>query len=94
MSKVTILGKASVNLIATSRAKAIELAQAAQTAIKDARIAELEFKNTIQQVYIENGLDNKCNISLETGQVTWPEEEPAEAAEETVPEASEETAAE
>jgi len=75
MSKPTTLDKESIKLIADSRAKALELSQTAQAAIKDAKIAELEFKNTIQQVYIEKGLDPKCNIDLSTGGVTWPEDQ-------------------
>lgn len=75
MSRVTTLDKESVRLIATTRAKALELAQTAQAALKDARIAELEFKNTIQQVFLENGLDSTCNVNLDTGNVIWKDEE-------------------
>lgn len=73
MSKLTELDRESLKKIVDARAKAVELAQTAQAAMKDARIAELEFKNTIHEVYIEQGLDKNCNIDVSTGAITWPE---------------------
>lgn len=78
MSKITEIDKESLSKITEARTKAIELAQAAKEVMKDARIGELEFKNVINEVYIKNGLDKSCNIDINTGIITWPEDKPLE----------------
>lgn len=74
MAKVTEISKEQLAPIVTARAKTLELAAAAEQAIKDARMAELEFKVQIQQLYLEKGLDSNCRVDINTGAVTWPEE--------------------
>jgi hypothetical protein len=51
--------------------------------MKNARLAELEFKVQIQQLYLEKGLDANCRVDITTGAVTWPEDLPAEEQGET-----------
>lgn len=72
-TRVTEISKEQLAPIVTARTKTIELAQAAEQAIKDARMAELEFKVQIQQLYLEKGLDSNCRVDIGTGVVTWPE---------------------
>jgi hypothetical protein len=81
MSKVTEINKEALEPVLVARDKAVELAQAADRAMKEARLAELEFKVQIQQLYLEKGLDSNCRVDITTGVVTWPEEQ-AEAKEE------------
>jgi hypothetical protein len=76
-TKVTTISKDVLEPVVVARNKAVELAHVAEAAIKDARLAELEFKVQIQQLYLEKGLDANCRVDIGTGQVTWPEE-PAE----------------
>jgi len=52
--------------------------------MKEARMAELEFKVQIQQFYIEKNLNVNCRVNTDTGEITWPEEIP-----ETTPEVPE-----
>jgi hypothetical protein len=73
MTRVTEISKEQLAPIVTARTKTIELAQAAEQAIKDARMAELEFKVQIQQLYLEKGLDSNCRVDINTGAVTWPD---------------------
>jgi len=84
-TKITQVNKEALAPVVTSRQKAIDLAQAAEQAMKDARLAELEFKVQIQQLYIEKGLDINCRVDISTGVVTWPEETPPEVEGELVP---------
>lgn len=71
--KVTQINKEALEPVITARAKAVDLAQAAEQAMKDARLAELEFKVQIQQLYLEKQLDQNCRVDITTGAVTWPE---------------------
>lgn len=71
--KVTQINKEALQPVITTRTKAVDLAQAAEQAMKDARLAELEFKVQIQQLYLEKGLDQNCRVDINTGDVTWPE---------------------
>jgi hypothetical protein len=61
--------------IIEARTKGIETATAAEKTVKDARIAELEYKLQLQQFFLERGLDPRCNVDINTGVITWPEEE-------------------
>lgn len=72
--KVTQINKEALEPVITTRAKALDLAQAAEQAMKDARLAELEFKVQIQQLYLEKQLDQNCRVDITTGIVTWPDE--------------------
>lgn len=72
--KVTQISNEALQPVITARAKAVDLAQAAEQAMKDARLAELEFKVQIQQLYLEKQLDQNCRVDINTGEVTWPEE--------------------
>lgn len=85
MTRITEINKEQLQPIVTARTKTIELAQVAEQAIKDARMAELEFKVMIQQLYLEKGLDSNCRVDINTGVVTWPDV-PAEVVEEPVAE--------
>ncbi len=78
-TRITEISKEQLAPVVTARTKTIELAQAAEQAIKDARMAELEFKVLIQQLYLEKGLDSNCRVDIGTGFVTWPEVEVQEA---------------
>ncbi len=82
MTRITEISKEQLAPVVTARTKTIELAQAAEQAIKDARMAELEFKVLIQQLYLEKGLDSNCRVDINTGVVTWPEAQFVETVEE------------
>ena len=83
MSKVTEINKEALGPVLAARDKAVQLAQEADRAMKEARLAELEFKVQIQQLYLEKGLDSNCRVDITTGAVTWPPEEEVKAEEET-----------
>lgn len=90
MTKVTEISKEELAPVVTARTKTLELAQVAEQAIKDARMAELEFKVQIQQMYLEKGLDANCRVDINTGVVTWPEVKVEDAEKAVVEEVSEE----
>ena len=69
MTKVIQINKDELEPVATARTKAVEAAQAAEKALKDARLADLEFKVQIQQLYLSNGLDVNCRVDLFSGVV-------------------------
>ena len=73
MSKVTQISKEDMEPIVTARTKAIEAAAVAEKALKDARLAELEFKVQIQQLYLAKGLNPGCRVDISTGDVAWPD---------------------
>lgn len=77
-TKATQIDKEALEPVIAARTKAVDLAQAAERAMKDARLAELEFKVQIQQLYLEKQLDQNCRVDINTGVVTWPEENPEE----------------
>lgn len=56
-----------------------QLTMAAEKAVQEAKVAELEFKlsgqefqGQIKQIFILNKLDSQCKIDLGTGVVSWP----------------------
>jgi hypothetical protein len=73
-TKVTEISKEALQPVVAARAKAVDLAKAAEDAMKDARLAEMEFKVQIQQMYLEKGLHQDCRVDITTGRVTWPEQ--------------------
>ncbi len=75
MTKVTQISKEDMEPIVAARAKAIEAAATAEKVLKEAKIAELEFKVNIQQLYLMNKLDPNCRVDTSTGSVTWPDDE-------------------
>jgi hypothetical protein len=74
MDKVTQISKEDMAPVLESRAKALDAAGNAERALKDARLAELEFKVQIQQLFLSKGLDPNCKLDTTTGNVAWPEE--------------------
>jgi hypothetical protein len=74
MARVTQITKEEMEPVVTARAKALEAASVAERALKDARLAELEFKVQIQQMYLAKGLDPNCKVDISTGTITWPDE--------------------
>lgn len=84
-TKKTQISKEDLEPVVTARSKAIDLATAAEKSMKDARLAELEFKVSIQQLYLQNGLAADCRVDIASGQVTWPEEPVAETTAEEKP---------
>lgn len=80
-TKTTQISTESLGPVVEARNKAISLHQAAEASVKDARMAEMEFKVQIQQLYLEKGLDKDCRVDIGTGVVTWPEETVVEATE-------------
>jgi hypothetical protein len=81
MSKIIQLSKEELEPIVNARSKSIDATNVAEKAIKDARLAELEFKVAVQQLYLEKGLNLNCNIDITNGSVTWPCEEMLQQAE-------------
>jgi hypothetical protein len=76
MTKVSQISKEDLKPVVAAREKAMDVAKIAEQAMKDARLAELEFKVEIQQLYIAKGLDMNCRVDVSTGAVSWPEEKP------------------
>jgi hypothetical protein len=74
MEKLTQLSKEVLTTIETARVKAVNLASEADKAIANAKVAELEYRVIVQQVYLSNKLDAECKIDPTTGVITWPEE--------------------
>lgn len=73
--KTTKISVDKLSGVIEARGKAANAAAAADSAVKDARVLELEYKVQLQQLFLENGLDPKCNVDITTGVVTWPEED-------------------
>lgn len=73
-NKITKVSVDVLKPVIESRVKAVEAAKVAEQAMKEARVAELEFKVQIQQFYIENNLNVNCRVNTDTGEITWPEE--------------------
>ena len=71
--KVMKISQEQLQGIIAAQEKANQLAEKSQAAVKDARMAELEFRVAVNSVYLENGLHKNCKIELSTGQVSWPE---------------------
>src|SRR5271157_1369150 len=67
------------NVIKAS-SKVTELTKEAEQAVLQARLADLEFRVEIQQVYLNNGLSAQCVLNIHTGKVKWPEPEVTEVA--------------
>jgi len=80
MTRITQISNAELEPVITARGKAVEAAQNADKALKDARLAELEFKVQIQQLYLAKGLDANCKVDISNGAVAWPDEAPVVAA--------------
>lgn len=74
MTKLTQISKEELEPIITARGKALEAAKIADNALKDARLADLEFKVQIQQLYLAKGLDSNCQVDISNGAVAWPNE--------------------
>jgi len=75
MARVTQITKEEMEPVVSARAKALEAASVAEKTLKDARLAELEFKVQIQQMYLAKGLDPNCKVDISTGTITWPDED-------------------
>lgn len=73
MTRVTQISKEDMEPVVAARAKAMEAAGVAEKALKDARLAELEFKVQIQQLYLVKGLDPNCRVDISNGAVAWPD---------------------
>ena len=83
MARVTQISKEELEPVVQARGKAVEAAQNADKALKDARLAELEFKVQTQQMFLEKGLDPNCRVDISNGTIAWPEEAvPAESSNE------------
>ncbi len=74
MTRVTQISTEEMAPVIAARAKALEVAGVAERALKDARVAELEFQVQIQQLYLAKGLDPNCRLDSTTGNVAWPDE--------------------
>ena len=74
MTRITQISKEELEPIVIARTKAMDAAGVAERTLKDARVAELEFKVQIQQLYLVNGLDAICRVDISTGKVEWPNE--------------------
>jgi hypothetical protein len=61
--------------VINARTKAIEAATIAEKAVNNAKMADMEFKLSIQQLYIEKGLLQGCRVDITTGGVAWPEDD-------------------
>ncbi|MCK9567825.1 hypothetical protein M0R72_02595 [Candidatus Pacearchaeota archaeon] len=74
MARVTQISKEELEPVVQARGKAVEAAQNADKALKDARLAELEFKVQIQQLYLAKNLDANCRVDISNGVIAWPDE--------------------
>jgi len=41
---------------------------------KDMRIAELEHKVILHNLFLQNGISPNCQLNIQDGKVTWPDE--------------------
>jgi hypothetical protein len=73
--KSKIINREELNGVGDLRAKAIKAAQLAEQSIKEARIAELEYRNAVQQLYLTNDINIKAKINWESGEVLYPDVE-------------------
>ena len=69
--KLEVLSKESLERVQTARSHLADLTKAADTAVTKAKMAELEFRIELQQIYIDNGLNSSCVVDVFTGAVKW-----------------------
>lgn len=70
-----LINREELNAVGDLRVKAIKAAQTAEQTIKEARIAELEYRNAVQQLYLSNNIPIKAKINWESGEVLYPDVE-------------------
>jgi hypothetical protein len=70
-----LINREELNGVGDLRVKAIKAAQLAEQSIKEARIAELEYRNAVQQLYLSNDIPIKAKINWESGEVLYPDVE-------------------
>jgi uncharacterized coiled-coil protein SlyX len=69
--RVELLSKDKLERVQAAHAKLSELTKTAESAVTKARLAELEFRVELQQIYIDNGLNGGCVVDVFTGAVKW-----------------------
>lgn len=75
IAKSKLINREELNGVGDLRVKAIKAAQIAEQSIKEARIAELEYRNAVQQLYLSNDIPIKAKINWESGEVLYPDVE-------------------
>jgi hypothetical protein len=69
-----------LQVITTAKQRAISAAQQAEKVVAEAKVAELEYRNVVQQVFLKYGLSLQDRIDENTGLITRPEDEEEEEA--------------
>ena len=69
--RVELLSKDKLERVQASHSKLSELTKAAENALTNAKLADLEFRVELQQIYINNGLSGSCVVDVFTGAVRW-----------------------
>ena len=73
MDKVKKLSEKDMSRILNAKNKVTFVTTVLDKAIAEAKVAELEYNNVVQKIYLENSLNIACKIQ-EDGTVTWPAE--------------------
>jgi hypothetical protein len=74
--KVTKIPDNELARVVEARNKLANATAAAEKAVQDARVVELEYRVLVQGIYLANSLPAAARIDPETGNVTWPEDLP------------------
>ena len=69
-----------LQVITTAKQRAISAAQQAEKVVAEAKVAELEYRNVVQQVFLKYGLSLQDRIDETTGLITRQEDEEEEEA--------------
>lgn len=72
--RIERIGKEELTSIVTARNSALESSAAAEKAVNQAKILELEYRVLVQQIFLANNLKADCRVDQDTGIVTWPSE--------------------
>ena len=76
-TKITKIELNELAGVVNARGKAVELATKADSILKEAKVAELEYRVAVQDLYLSKGLPSNCRVDVGTGDVTYPEDEAA-----------------
>ena len=70
-----IIEPEDLSVIAAAKQRAIMVATHAEKVVAEAKVAELEHRSTILQLFIKYGLDASTRINEQTGEISYAEDQ-------------------
>ena len=68
-----VISEEDLAIIAQAKDRALRVAQAAETVVAQAKVAELEHRTVVQHMFLKYGIPINGRVDDSTGQITWPE---------------------